>query len=100
MNSAQDENPAALRGQRFHYRFDLAQRLTRVQLSLDIAVTLKQLKVGDRFKADNLVPASVIDHQIASDGEQVRTPCRHILPILRGIGASHDLCDHVVQFQG
>ena len=99
MDTAQDKYPPALRRKRFDDSFDLPQGLAGMKLSLDTVFGLQQFQVSDRFEADHLVAAGIVDDQIAGDREQIGAACRHIVPIFRGIGTGHDLGDHVVKFQ-
>lgn len=70
-----------------------------MKLSLDTVFGLQQFQVSDRFKADHLVAAGIVDDQIAGDREQIGAACRHIVPIFCGISTGHDLGDDVVKFQ-
>lgn len=99
MDAAEDEDPAALGGQRIDDRFHLAKGFAGMELRLDI-LALQQLKIGDGLETDHLVPPCRVDHQVARDGEQIRPASRHILPIFSGIGTREHLCHHIFQLMG
>ena len=99
MDTAQDKYPPALRRKRFDDSFDLPQGLAGMKLSLDTVFGLQQFQVSDRFEADHLVAAGIVDDQIAGDREQIGATCGHIVPVFCGISTGHDLGDDVVKFQ-
>lgn len=98
MNAPKDEYAAALWGKRLDNSLDLAKGFACMKLRFDVIVASKQFQIGDSFEADNLVTASGVDHQIARDGEKIRSPGRNIFPIFCGIGASHNFSHHVFKF--
>ncbi len=100
VNTAKNEDAATLCWQRLDDRLHLTQRFAGVQLGLDIILATQQFQVGDGLETDHLVAARRIDDEVAGNSEQIGAPGRHILPIFRGIGAGHDLGDHVLQFMG
>ena len=100
VDAAKNEDAAALRGQRLDDCLDLAQRFAGMELGLDIILAAQQFQVGDRLEAHHLVAARGIDDEVAGNREQIGSAGGHIFPIIRGIGAGHDLCDHVLQFMG
>lgn len=100
LDAAEDEDPAALGGERLDDRLDLPQRLAGMQLRFHIVLATQQLQIGDRFETHHLVAAGGVDHEVSGDGEQIGPTRRHILPIFRGIGAGHNFGDHVVQLVG
>lgn len=100
MDAAKNEDAAALRGQRLDDRLDLAQRFAGVELGLDIILAAQQFEVCYRLEAHHLVAAGGVDDEVAGDREEVGPAGGHIFPVIRGIGAGHDLGDHVVQFVG
>ena len=100
MDTAKNKYAAALGWQRIDDRFYLAQCFAGVQLRFQIAFMLEQFKVGNGFEADHLVPAGIVDDEIAGDGEQIGPARRHIFPAFRGVGASQHFRHHVFQFMG
>lgn len=100
MNAAKNENAAALGRERLDDAFDLPQRFAGVELGFDIILATEQFEIGDRFEADDFVPACRVDHQIACDGEEIGAPCRDIFPVVGGIGPSQDFGDHILQLVG
>ncbi len=100
VNATKDEDAAALGGQRLDDGFDLTQRFAGVQLGLDIIFAAQQFQIGDGFETDHLVTAGGVDDEVAGDSEEIGATGGHIFPIIRGIGAGHDLCDHIFQFMG
>lgn len=98
MDTAENEDPAALCRKRIDDRLDLSQGLASVKLSLHIIFALQQFQVGNGFETHHLVTACGVDHQIAGYGEEISPTGRHIFPIFSGIGAGEYLRDHVFQF--
>lgn len=98
MDTAKNEDAAALCRQRIDDRLDLPQGFAGVELCFHIIFALQQFQIGDGFETHHLVPAGGVDHQIAGDREQIGPACGHIFPIFRGIGAGENLRDHVFQF--
>lgn len=97
MNATKNEHAAALGGKRLDDAFDLAERFAGMELRFDIILAAEQFEIGNRFEADDLVPACRVDHQITRDGEEIGAPCGDIFPVVRGIGPSHDFGDHILQ---
>jgi len=98
VDTAKNEDPAALCRQRIDDCFDLAQSFAGVELRFHIIFALQQFQVGNGFETDHLVAAGRVDHQIAGDREEIRPARGHIFPIFSGIGAGENLRDHVFQF--
>lgn len=98
MDAAKNKDPAALCRQRIDDRLYLAQCFAGVELCFHIIFALEQFEVGDGLKADHLVAAGGVDHQIAGDREQIGPAGGHIFPIFGGIGAGENLRDHIFQF--
>jgi len=98
VDTAKNEDSAALCRKRIDDCFDLAQGFAGVELCFHIIFALQQLQVGNGFETDHLVAAGCVDHQIAGDGEEIGPARGDIFPIFGGIGAGKNLRDHVFQF--
>jgi len=97
LNPAGKEHPAGLWGKPLDNILNQPQFVARVQLRLQVLVGLEQLQIRYGLEGDDLGPASLVDHQVAGDGEEEGPSGGDPLPVRYRIGPHEHLGHQVFQ---
>lgn len=98
LNTAQNEDPAGLRGEFVENALHPPEVIARAKLRLHVIAGLEEFDFTDRLERDDLVTPGLVDDEIARDGEEIGLAVRHLTPIGIGKGTRQNFGNQVLMF--